>query len=80
VETCTILTTAANKTLAHLHARMPVILDPASDGLRLDPPSSLDALRALLVSYPGERMAAFPVSLWVFDARLEGPHCLETAC
>ena len=37
VQTCTIVTTAANVVLAPIHDRMPVILDPASYDRWLDP-------------------------------------------
>jgi putative SOS response-associated peptidase YedK len=37
LETCTILTTAANQLLADIHDRMPVILSPESYDLWLDP-------------------------------------------
>jgi putative SOS response-associated peptidase YedK len=37
VETCTILTTGENDVMRPLHDRMPVILDPISDALWLDP-------------------------------------------
>jgi putative SOS response-associated peptidase YedK len=79
VETCTILTTEANELMRPLHDRMPVILDPASDGVWLDPRSSADALRSLFVPYASERMEALPVNPWVSDPKHEGPRCLEPA-
>jgi putative SOS response-associated peptidase YedK len=79
VETCTILTTAANEVMRPLHERMPVILDPASDGVWIDPRSSADVLRSLFVPFASERMEAFPVGSWVSNARNEGPRCLEPA-
>jgi putative SOS response-associated peptidase YedK len=62
-----------------LHERKPVILDPASDGVWIDPTSSADALRSLFVPFASERMEAFPVGSWVSNARNEGPRCLEPA-
>jgi putative SOS response-associated peptidase YedK len=77
VETCTILTTAANELMRPLHDRMPVILDPSADALWLEPTSSADALRALFVPYASERMEAYPVSPWVSDPKHEGARCLR---
>jgi putative SOS response-associated peptidase YedK len=79
LETCTILTTEANELMRPLHDRMPVILDPASEGVWLDPVSSVDALRSLFVPFASERMEAYPVGAWVSNARNQGPKCLEPA-
>jgi putative SOS response-associated peptidase YedK len=62
-----------------LHDRMPVILDPASDGVWLDPRSSADLLRSLFVPFGSERMEAVAVRPWVSDPKHEGPKCLEPA-
>jgi putative SOS response-associated peptidase YedK len=56
---------------------MPVILDPASEDVWLDPRSPADSLRALFAPFPVERMEALAVSPWVSNARNEGPRCLE---
>jgi putative SOS response-associated peptidase YedK len=79
IESCTILTTEANDVMRPLHERMPVIMDPASDALWLDPGADAATLHALLVPYPGEKMEAFPVNTWVSNARNQGPRCLEPA-
>ncbi|MGH7169928.1 MAG: SOS response-associated peptidase [Gemmataceae bacterium] len=79
VETCTILTTEANEVMRPLHDRMPVILDPASDGVWLDPRSSADSLRSLFVPFASERMEALAVNPWVSNPKHEGPQCLELA-
>jgi putative SOS response-associated peptidase YedK len=70
-------TTQANELMRSLHDRMPVIINPASDALWLDPRSSADALRALLVPYGSEGMEASPVSPWVNNPKHEGRQCLE---
>jgi len=63
VETCTILTTAANALMATIHDRMPVILDAADYAAWLDPERRDPvAVLPLLAPYPPERMAAHPVS------------------
>ena len=76
---CTILTTAANAVMRPIHERMPVILDPASDGVWLDLNASANALRTLFVPYASEGMEAIAVGPWVSNARNEGPRCLELA-
>jgi putative SOS response-associated peptidase YedK len=79
IETCTILTAEANKLMRSLHDRMPVILDPASDGLWLDPRSSAESFRSLFVAFASDRMEALRVNPWVSDPKHEGPRCLEPA-
>ena len=71
VETCTILTTAANDTVAPVHGRMPVILPHdawdawlASDEVPLDP-------------YPADDMTAHPVSTPVNRPANDDPRCVE---
>lgn len=54
VETCTILTTAANELMRPLHDRMPVIDGTEADGVRLDPHAPADALCALFIPSPSE--------------------------
>ena len=78
VETCTIVTTEANKLMRPLHDRMPVILGMESERLWLDARAGTDALHALLVPYPAERMETLPVGKWVGDPKHEGPRCLES--
>ncbi len=79
VQSCTILTTEANDVMRPLHDRMPVILDPTSDALWLNPGADAATLHSLLVPYPGERVEAFPVDTWVNSPKHEGPRCLESA-
>ena len=71
VETCTILTTAANETVAPVHGRMPVILprdacDPwlAGDDVSLAP-------------YAPDAMTAHPVSTLVNRPANDEPRCVE---
>ena len=71
VDTCTILTTAANETLAPVHHRMPVILpselfDPWLDGqtVALDP-------------YCAQEMTLQPVSTRVNRPSNDDPRCVE---
>jgi putative SOS response-associated peptidase YedK len=62
VESFTIVTTGANKTVKPLHDRMPVILEPRDYTLWLNAGSHDDALKTLFKSYPDEEMSAYPVS------------------
>ena len=71
VETCTILTTAANETVAPVHGRMPVIL----------PPDAWDAWLAgdeiSLAPYPADAITAHPVSTHVNRPANDDPRCVE---
>ena len=73
VETCTILTTAANGTVAPVHGRMPVIL----------PSDAWDAWLAgkevALGPYPADAMTAHPVSTHVNRPANDDPRCVEPA-
>ncbi len=89
----TILTCAANQTLAPYHRRMPVILAPGAASLAswLDPiaPAGQSAhakqdreairasLSALLVPAPDDLLVATPVSSRVNSTRHDDPGCVE---
>jgi putative SOS response-associated peptidase YedK len=77
VESCTILTAAANDLARPVHDRMPVIMDPADFGQWLDPTEKPGPLQALLRPYPAEEMEAYPVTTFVNNPRHEGPRCVE---
>jgi putative SOS response-associated peptidase YedK len=77
LRTCTIVTTRASSDLAHIHDRMPVMLDQGAEDAWLDggtPPGTLAELCA-----PLERTARRAVGTAVNDARYDGPDCLEAA-
>ena len=73
IETCTILTTAANSVVAPVHHRMPVIL----------PPASFDAWLANesvpLAPCPADAMTARPVSSAVNGTLIDDATCVEPA-
>ena len=71
VETCTILTTAANATVTPVHGRMPVILPPEVYG----PWLSGDDVP--LAPYPADTMTAHPVSTLVNRPANDDPRCIE---
>ena len=77
IETCTILTTAANTVLAPIHGRMPVILPQAEYARWLDPAlKDPDALSPLLVPFPPEEMLAIPVSPRVNAPSTDDEKCI----
>lgn len=80
VESCTILTTAANDLLRPYHERMPVILGPERYADWLDP-ATTDAAELVpwLGSWPAEEMEVVRVNPVVNNARNEGPACWEAA-
>ena len=71
LETCTILTTEANETVAPVHPRMPVIL-PAE---ALDPWLAGESVP--LAPYPAEAMTAHPVSTLVNKPANDDARCVE---
>jgi putative SOS response-associated peptidase YedK len=72
--TCTILTTTANKLMASVHHRMPVILLPESWDAWLDPDNKdVDQLAALLEPAPEDLLALWPVDQAVGNPRNNTP-------
>lgn len=77
VETCTIITTAANSTTNAVHDRMPVILNSSDYGLWLDSTvCPREQLEELLCPAPSELLVLDRVSTYVNQARNEGPQCV----
>lgn len=62
LDSFTIVTTEANKTLSPIHHRMPVILAPADHATWLDPESRPADLQALLRPAPEAAVKAEPIS------------------
>lgn len=76
LETCTILTTAANPLVHPIHERMPVILPrPAADRW-LDPAADRDGLLSLLRPYEGADLEAYEVSTLVNSPSNDRPECI----
>ena len=73
MESCTIITTEANRTLAPIHHRMPVILPSQAHAAWLDPAARGDGLQALLRPYPADRVVVFPVSSAVNSVKNDAP-------
>ena len=73
-----IVTTEANRALAHVHGRMPVVLDGPGVERWLDQEvEDPDLLVALLVPAPDEGWEAWPVSTRVNSVANDGPDLLE---
>ena len=79
VETCTIVTTAANATLLPLHDRMPVILGAADWDAWLDDAASSTLLRDLIRPAPDNLLSARPVSRRVNRPVNDGPELITEA-
>jgi putative SOS response-associated peptidase YedK len=67
LETCVIVTTAANSTLAPIHDRMPVMVARADHAAWLDPATSIDMIAGL--ASRGPSLETWPVNLAVNDPR-----------
>ena len=79
LRTCTILTTAANSTIAPLHDRMPVILAREAETAWLDTATAPEQLTEILGGLASGHTALHAVGRAVNDARYDGPECLEPA-
>ena len=77
VRTCAIITTDANATVAPIHDRMPVILEPEDWATWLDRDGDLDEAEALLRPLSADAVTLRRVSQAVNDVRSNGPQLLE---
>jgi putative SOS response-associated peptidase YedK len=71
IESCTILTTGANKLMKPIHDRMPVILPEDAYASWLE-----NADASVLKPYDPKGMEAYPISTYVNSPRNEGPKCI----
>lgn len=77
VDTCSILTTAANDLVAPLHDRMPVILPPAEYDAWLDRDQrDPEKVKRLYQPFPADLMETVPVSPLVNSPKSEGPELI----
>ena len=79
VESCTVLTTAANADLEGVHHRMPVILETPARKLWLDAKTSAPALAGIALPAPSGTLMREPVSSRVNDPRHDDPACWSPA-
>jgi len=76
--TVTVITTAAEDDLGHIHDRMPMLVEPDHYAAWLDPTTTApDDLSELLVPAAPGRLQAYPVSREVNNVRNNGPELLE---
>lgn len=76
VKTCSILTTTPNAVTASVHDRMPVILDPRSYDLWLDPGmTNVQVISELLKPYDAQRMRCYPVSARINHVANDDEEC-----
>ena len=80
IKSATIITTTANKLMAPIHDRMPVILPVSSYARWLDPsPRASADLKNLLVPYSTDEMEAYPVSTLINSPINDRPEVLVPA-
>jgi len=77
LETFTIITTAANKLLAGLHDRMPVIVPDDAYRLWLDHAADPERIKAMLVPSPADELTLHPVSKAVNSPANDRPELIE---
>lgn len=76
IRTCSILTTTPNAVTSTIHDRMPVILDPDSYDLWLDPGfSDVSAVSEMLKPYDARLMRCYPVSERINNVANDDPEC-----
>jgi putative SOS response-associated peptidase YedK len=76
IKTCSILTTAPNAVTASVHDRMPVVLDPDTYDLWLDPGMhDMRAVSDMLKPYDARLMRCYPVSTRVNHVGNDDPEC-----
>ena len=77
VDSCTILTTAANDVMRPFHDRMPVVLAPDDYGRWLDRATDdIARIAPLLAPCPNDWLAPSPVSVRINDTRNDDAACL----
>lgn len=77
LESCTIVTTAANALCQPLHDRMPVILEECDYTRWLDPATPKDELLTLLMPLDAAAMKSEPVNPRVNNSRIDDAQCVE---
>jgi putative SOS response-associated peptidase YedK len=74
---CTVITTAANRTTGQVHDRMPVILDPDQYDRWLDPGfRDQQTLKGMLDSAPESLLELTPVSRHVNNPKNDDAQCV----
>ena len=76
LETCTIITTEANETVAKVHERMPVIVARGDYATWLDTRIETRSLQTILTPYPADEMTLHPVNKAMGNPAFDGPECI----
>lgn len=80
LSTCSILTTDANDTMADIHDRMPVILEPEAEQIWMNPViEDTAALQDLLKPYPDDQLEMYEVSTKVNSPKNNSPDLIQRA-
>lgn len=77
VQTCTIITTAANQSLGEIHDRMPVVIDGQALEQWMSPKTSGEVAHELLGSADEDYFRVTRVSNFVNRVRNDSPECIE---
>lgn len=78
IQSCTVITTAANSLMSTLHDRMPVILDKSNfDRWLTTPEEQSGDLEQLLIPFPAESLEAYEVSNAVGNYRNNSIECIQ---
>lgn len=76
VETCAVITTASPMAFAHIHDRVPLILDTNEVVEWMNPSTPLERLRAI-ARKPTPEMVLTPVSAAVGNVRNDSPELIQ---
>ena len=77
LDSCAIVTTAANGVVAAIHDRMPVVLPPEAYAMWLDPDADPGVLKSLLGPMAGNWLETVPVSTRVNNVANDDAACAE---
>ncbi len=78
IESCTIVTAAANRMMSELHERMPVILSPNDYATWLDPRiEDTSSLQHMLAPCGEDELVAEPVGTHVNKVANDDPRCIQ---
>ena len=77
IDSCAIITTSASPRIVGIHDRMPLMIPEGERDAWLDPGSSLERLREIMVPYDGDDLEAYEVSPLVNSPANDTPACVE---
>jgi putative SOS response-associated peptidase YedK len=77
ITSCAIITTTANKLLAPIHDRMPVILHPESHDMWLNDDSRPVELKNMLAPFPASEMTSHAVSYDVNHPKIDDAYLVR---